>query len=139
MAEIQSLPEWKWGRMPVYNGFWHEERVKGWQCITWLIRTGQMSPPSRCSISGAPDHLHYHCENYYSPWIAFPISRPIHLALHRRFIHPEQWEAICQKYARTGDEWFARLSPTPIDLAEQLRLVHGDGIRDVFVRARQMG
>lgn len=39
------------------------------------------------------------------------------------------------EYARTGDEWFARLSTTPIDLAAQLRAQHGDEIRNVFDRA----
>ena len=121
--------------MSEYNGFTHEERVAGWQCIWWLIDNKEMSRPSTCAISGAAGSLHLHCEDYYQPWDAIPLAQPIHLALHRRFKQPEAWQSIVATYAVSGQEWFALLKPHPIDLASALRAEKGSAIRDVFVKA----
>lgn len=123
--------------MPMYNGFTHEERVAGWQCIWWMIDNKVMSPPSICAISGMAGSLHYHCEDYYHPWDAIPLAQPIHLALHRRFNRPEAWQHIVATYAVSRQEWFARLKPRPIDLASALRAEKGPEICDVFRRAAE--
>lgn len=80
--------------MPVYNGFTHEERVRGGQLIRHFIAKGWLARPERCSISGSTDNLQMHCEKYYAPWAPIPISQPIHMALHRRFRQPGPWNRI---------------------------------------------
>ncbi|QFI65566.1 hypothetical protein EKH55_0692 [Sinorhizobium alkalisoli] len=57
------------------------------------------------------------------------------MALHQRFSKPDQWRRIVERYAATGEEWFARLSSVPIDLAAQLRAKFGPEIADIFARA----
>lgn len=121
--------------MPAYNGFIHEERVRGWQLIQHFTDNGWLERPVRCSISGSTQNLQTHCENYYSPWLPFPISRPIHMALHRRFRQPDPWRRIVDLYAVTGAEWFCALAMQPIDLAATLRAQHGAHVVDVFRRA----
>lgn len=129
-----SLRHWKWPRMPIYNGFTHEERVKGWQWLCWQIDNNRLPKPTKCVISGATDRLQYHCEDYYHPWTAVALTQPIHLALHRRFTRPAEWQAIVDRYAISGKEWFASLSPHPIDVAAHFRKLHGDLVPDVFPR-----
>lgn len=135
LTEPTDLPDWKWPRMPVYNGFTHEERVLGWQLIHRFIKDGWLPNPERCSISGATAALQMHCEDYYSPWAPYPINRSIHMALHRRFRQPDPWNRIVERYAVTGAEWFCALAMQPIDLAATLRARHGAHIADVFRRA----
>lgn len=135
LVEPACLPDWKWPRMPVYNGFTHEERVRGWQLIHHFIGNGWLAKAERCSFSGAAGNIQYHCENYYSPWSPYAISQPIHMALHRRFRQPDPWKRIVERYAVTGDEWFCTLAMHPIDLAVTLRAQHGFHITDVFQQA----
>lgn len=132
LIEPARLPEWKWPRMPDYNGFTHEERVRGWQLIHHFIANGWLAKPERCSISGAAGNVQYHCEDYYAPWSPYAISQPIHMALHRRFRQPDTWNRIRDNYVLSGDEWFCKLDARPVDLAATLRAVHGDQIADVF-------
>ncbi|MBZ9795220.1 hypothetical protein [Mesorhizobium sp. ES1-4] len=134
-SDLSGLPEWKWPRMPVYNGFTHEERVRGWQLIHHFVANGWLAKPDRCSISGSTENLQAHCENYYAPWSPVPICRPIHMALHRRFRQPDAWNRIVERYAMTGQEWFCAIGMHPIDLAASLRAQHGAHIADIFRRA----
>lgn len=127
------LRQWRWGRLPTYNGFVHEERVRGWQLVHLLINQGVLPPPTVCSISGSRYQVAYHSEDYYG-WDPYPVSRPIHLCLHSRFRDPDSWLRVVDRYARTGEEWFARLSMVPIDLAGERRRQFGEGIENVFVR-----
>lgn len=129
-----KLRQWRWPELATYNGFTHIERVKGWQVIWWLIDNGHMPRPTVCCISGSTEKVTYHCEDYYRPWEAYPLASPLHLALHQRFNRPRQWEAIVGRYAITGAEWFANLSPTPVDFAGDLRRLHGDDMADIFGR-----
>lgn len=128
-----KLRTWKWAELPVYNGFTHEERVRGWQAIWWLIETGQTAKPGTCSISGKTDRIQLHSENYYEVQ-PYGINQSIHMALHQRFNRPEGWRRIVDQYAITGDEWFAKLALEPVDLASRLREAHGNGISDIFTR-----
>lgn len=121
--------------MPVYNGFTHEERVRGWQLIRHFTDNGWLAKPQRCSISGSTEDLQTHCENYYSPWSPYPVNRSIHMALHRRFRQPVPWDRIVDRYGVTGEEWFCALAMEPIDLAAMLRAQHGAQVVDVFRRA----
>jgi len=131
---MRGLRKWPWGILPVYNGFTHEERVRGWQLISWCIDNGWMPKASIYCISGSTERLQYHSEDYYG-WAHYALNQQVHFALHQRFNRPKRWLEIVERYAVTGDEWFARLSLEPIDMAAALRAEHGDGIRDIFARA----
>lgn len=128
-----GLRTWRWKELPTYNGFTHNERVRGWQAIMFLLDNGLMDRPTVCCISGRTDRVTLHSENYCD-WHPYTLNQSIHLALHRRFNAPDQWRAIVGQYAVTGEEWFARLSLTPVDLAGQLRAEHGPEIADIFNR-----
>lgn len=123
--------------MRPYNGFSHEERVGGWQCIWWLIAEGAMPKARKCAISGLRIDMHYHCEDYYHPWTAVALSRPIHLALHRRFTHPAAWLAIVERYSVSGSEWFALLTFQRTDIAAQLRAMSGSDVCNVYLSTRR--
>ncbi len=131
-----SLRKWPWKELPVYNGFTHEERIRGWQLGQWMQANGLRTKPVRCCISGSDQRVGFHSENYYD-WQPYALNQQIHLALHRRFNSPAAWRAIVDRYASTGDEWFARLSEEPSDLAGSLRAEHGVQIADLFGRASQ--
>lgn len=131
---MKGLRTWRWKELPTYNGFVHEERVRGWQVIMFLVDNGLLTKPTVCCISGRTDRIVFHSENYFTP-APYALNQSIHLALHRRFNAPDSWRAIAARYAATGEEWFARLSLTPVDLAGQLRAEHGPEISDIFGRA----
>lgn len=100
----------------------------------WMIDKAQIEKPATCAITGRTGSVSLHSENYYD-WAPIGVCHDVHLALHRRFRKPHDWQRIVGKYAVTGEEWFAKLSSKPIDLAAQLRNLHGAGISDVFARA----
>lgn len=132
---MKSLRKWSWGALPVYNGFTHVERVRGWQLIMWRIDNGLAERGATCCISGDTKMLRLHSENYYS-WEPYTLNHSIHMALHQRFKKPDAWRRIVGRYAITGEEWFARLSFVPTDLAGDLRADHGPSIADIFDRAK---
>lgn len=129
-----KLRPWRWGTLPVYNGFTHHERVMGWQVIWWMIDAGKLEKPTACSISGRKDRIQLHSESYYD-WAPYGINQSLHMALHQRFKKPDNWLRIVDEHAKTGEEWFAKLSLEPIDLAGQLRREHGPDIVDIVKRA----
>lgn len=129
-----SLRQWQWKVLPTYNGFVHAERVRGWQLVNLLVQLGRIDKPRQCAISGVTGGLGFHSECYYS-WKPYVVCQPIHMALHRRFQNPEAWARIVDRYAVSGAEWFATLSPTPVDLAGDLRHLHGVGVAGIFSRA----
>lgn len=131
---MKGLRKWPWATLPVYNGFTHEERVRGWQLLMFMLDNRLLEKPTVCCISGRRDRVQMHSESYYD-WHTYPLNQSIHLALHNRFRSPDRWRAIVAQYTVTGDEWFARLSVTPIDLAGQLRAEQGPEIADIFRRA----
>lgn len=130
---IKRLRKWQWGELKPYNGFSFPERVRGWQLLMFLVDNGLMPGPQACCISGRTDRLQLHSENYFD-WQSYSLNQSIHLALHQRFRSPDRWRRIVDQYAVTGDEWFAQLSPVPIDLAGELRAKHGPEIADIFRR-----
>ena len=133
-GDLVRLRRWQWKDLPTYNGFVHAERVRGWQLVNLLVELGQIDKPRQCAISGATEGLQLHSECYYS-WSPYVVCQPIHMALHRRFRKPDEWGRIVERYAVSGAEWFATLSVTPVDLAGNLRRLHGDGVADIFARA----
>ena len=116
----KPLRQWRWGRLPVYNGFTHEERVRGWQRIWWLVDTGQLPRPAVCCISGSTKQVAYHSENYFSDDV-YPLCQEVHFALHQRFNRPVPWLEILRRYSVTGNEWFALVEMRPVDVAVGLR------------------
>jgi len=131
---MKALRKWSWGELPVYNGFTHVERVRGWQLIMFLIDNGWAERGATCCISGDTTTPRLHSENYYS-WQPYTLSHSIHMALHQRFNKPDAWQRIVGQYAVTGDEWFAKLSLAPVDLASELRSSYGPEVADIFSRA----
>lgn len=131
---MKGLRTWRWKELPTYNGFTHQERVRGWQATMFLMDNGLLAKPTVCCISGRTDRIQWHSEIYYDVK-PYALNQSIHLALHRRFNAPDNWRAIVRRYAVTGEEWFARLSLTPVDLAGQLRAANGPEIADIFGRA----
>lgn len=133
-AAAPALRPWRWATLPPYNGFTHDERVRAWQLGHWLTQRGYRERPTRCCVSGSAFRVTWHSESYYD-WQPYALSQPVHLALHRRFRFPGAWAAIVECHAMTGDEWFARLSPVPVDMAATLRAEHGPAVADLFGRA----
>ncbi len=131
---MKGLRKWSWGTLPTYNGFTHEERVRGWQLIMFMMDNGWAERGATCCISDQTQQLRLHSEIYYD-WRPFTLNHSIHMALHQRFKKPEQWWRIVDQYSVTGDEWFARLSRVPVDLAGELRAKYGPEISNVFARA----
>jgi hypothetical protein len=134
LIAVKPLRQWKWGILPSYNGFKHAERVRGWQLVRWFEDNGWLIPAVTCCISGSTECVSRHSENYYdlSP---YPICQSVHFALHRRFKRPNEWRRIVDKFSATGEEWFARLSLCPEDLASGLRAEYGPAATDIFGRA----
>lgn len=130
---MKGLRKWSWKTLPTYNGFMHLERVRGWQLIMFLIDNGWAERGATCSISGDTTMLRLHSESYYS-WEPYTLNHSLHMALHNRFRQPDAWRRIVDRYAGTGEEWFARLSLVPVDLAGELRAKHGQEIADIFAR-----
>ncbi|MBY2965542.1 hypothetical protein AB9F45_26090 [Rhizobium leguminosarum] len=131
---MKGLRTWRWGVTPSYNGFVFEERVRGWQLVHFLIDNGWAESGATCCISGQTEQLGLHSEIYYD-WHPYTLNKSIHLALHRRFKEPDGWQRIVERYAVTGEEWFARLSLVPVDIAGELRAQYGPQIADIFDRA----
>ncbi|KQU76495.1 hypothetical protein ASC75_02450 [Aminobacter sp. DSM 101952] len=107
--------------------------MRGWQLVMFLVDNDLLPKPTVCCISGRSDRIQWHSESYYH-WRPYALNQSIHLALHRRFNAPDRWRVLVDQYAVTGEEWFARLSLVPADLAGQLRAEHGDQIADIFDR-----
>lgn len=131
---MRGLRKWSWGILPSYNGFSHEERVRGWQLVSWFTDNGWMPKATLCCISGATERVQYHSEDYYG-WTPYALNQQVHFALHQRFNRPRRWRDLVERYAVTGDEWFARLAMEPVDLAGSLRASQGVDVTDIFTRA----
>lgn len=131
---MKGLRTWRWDPTPTYNGFIFEERVRGWQLIHFLLDNGWAERGATCCISGQTTQLRLHSENYYD-WRPFTLTHSLHMVLHKRFKEPDGWQRIVERYAVTGNEWFARLSLVPVDLAGELRARHGPQIANIFDRA----
>lgn len=130
---MKGLRKWRWGELPAYNGFTHSERVRGWQLIMWRIDNGWAERGATCCISNSTVMPRLHSEDYYS-WQPYTLNHSIHIALHQRFKRPDAWRRIVDQYSVTGTEWFAQLSFEPVDVAGELREIHGPKIADIFAR-----
>lgn len=85
-----SLPIWGWPPLRTYNGFTHEQRVRGWQAEKLAIKLGLLPDPStlacyKCRATH-PTPIGYHAEDYNS-LERFPVCRPCHMVIHRGHSH----------------------------------------------------
>jgi hypothetical protein len=120
-----ALRRWVWRTLPSYNGFSHEERVRGWQVQCWAEATGALTKPKGgCSICGSTVRVGWHGENYFDPWTSVVVCQSCHFRIHRRFREPRAWEALQTEYGGTASsEWITWLPTYEIDLASYLRSV----------------
>lgn len=103
-----------------YNGWSGKERMVTLPVQQQALRSGKMTPPTRCSIClvegssdwRASDAIVFHDENYAEPLAAYPICKPCHGRVHLRFAQPQGWQAHVARHAR-GGAWFELLSLDP--------------------------
>lgn len=130
-AMPKFMLEWRWKPLLTYNGFTHEERVKGWKLSRWLEMGGAIAKPDRCDICGATSSVSYHSEDYYDFRRVSKVCRPCHQLLHRRVKTEEDWIAWRNRitpYIVTGEEWFAVMAPYEPDIAGYNRRTFGDRV-----------
>lgn len=78
-----ALPAWSWPKLKNYNGFTHEERVRGWQAEKLAIRLGVLPDPQTfsCALCNASTFIQYHAEAY-DTLERYPLCRSCHCRLH---------------------------------------------------------
>lgn len=107
-------PAWgkSWSRLKDYNGFTHEQRVKGWQAMHLAVRMKLISPTKdlQCEICGAthPTKLQYHSEDYCK-LAEYVLCISCHKCLHQRYKNLEIWQELVACFS-TGNEWYKHLS-----------------------------
>ena len=136
--------EWNpdWAIMKPYNGFTHEERVKGWKLTWWLRDNGLLTKnPDRCSICDSTQEVNHHNENYYTPESVVAICKPCHFILHKRFREPEPFLHLTKQYGvgNKVEAWFTKLSVEVFDLAARLRAELGPDVTDLVKGLRERG
>jgi hypothetical protein len=143
-SKVIKLREWSshWAIMKPYNGFTHDERVRGW-AVLWYLRDLNIvvKYPKNCSICNSADGVNYHGENYYAPELVFAICKGCHIIIHKRFNRPEPFCKLVQEYSVSSnqDSWFTQLKLTPINLAGELRTKFGEKITDLPQGLRDRG
>jgi hypothetical protein len=84
------IPVWGWPPLKTYNGFTHEQRVRGWQAEKLAIRLGLLPDPTTlaCYKCGArqPTAIGYHAEDY-TTLERFAVCKPCHTAIHKGQSH----------------------------------------------------
>jgi len=134
MSGAVRIPAWRYPLLVPYNGFTGLERARGAQLIWWAVKAGILQKSDRCSICGKPpSRLQFHSEDYYDPLHPHAICATCHMLLHRRFRSPAPWQTLVAKHARAG-AWFMDLDLTPINLASELRGLHGEETADILAR-----
>lgn len=104
-----TLSHWKWPPLKTYNGFTHEQRVKGWQAVKLAVQLGLIPHPSslECSICGGTYKMGYHSEDY-SVVAPHAVCLRCHRLIHQRYKMPVEWGAHVARYQREG-AWFSAL------------------------------
>lgn len=81
-----TAPEWQWKALKPYNGFSHEERVKGWQASKLAVKMGLLAEAQslKCEVCGAesPTPLAYHSEDY-SKLAHHVVCKSCHFQIHK--------------------------------------------------------
>lgn len=109
-----GLRKWSSGRLSVYNGFSHEDRVAGWQRSKWLQDSGALPAPSVCVICGSKKNLEYHSETYFDPTLVQAVCKSCHRRIHLRFRFPDAWTRWTKEGQRP--EWVTALKVDKLDL-----------------------
>lgn len=127
---------WVWKKGPfcigdpgsAYNGFTWTERCAVTPIQNAALRTGQVSQPSTCGISGAASgYVFLHLEDYGRPLEFYPVGRRAHHLLHQRFTDPLPWNATVQSRYVHG-AWFTFLTMNPLDMARPFAEVYPEGL-----------
>lgn len=115
-AAIKGLKPKPWGsyKLKTYNGFTHEQRVRKWQALNLAIQMvleqpAHLSPCSVCGITGGPEVIAYHSEDYGSMAGHHPICKGCHTRVHNRFTNPPRWQEYIAPFCN-GTRWFESLS-----------------------------
>ena len=131
---VKRLPKSTYGGDNPYNGFTGAERRRGEQVLQVLRRRGIIARPAACDICGKTERIGYHGEDYYDPFSMARVCFPCHMAIHRRFISPEKWQALLEKNAHSHFiEEFRALPMQEVDFAAWLR-ANTPGPHDVVRR-----
>lgn len=115
-----ELRKWRSGRLSVYNGFTHEERVAGWQRSKWLQDSRALPAPSECVICGSQKNLEYHSETYFDPTLVQAVCKSCHRRIHLRFRFPDAWARWVESVSKPS--WIKVLASDRRDLRHGFRL-----------------
>lgn len=113
-----GLRKWSSGRLSVYNGFNHEDRVAGWQRSKWLLDAGALPAPSECVICGSATNIEYHSETYFDPTLVQAVCKSCHRRIHLRFRFPEAWTRWVAESSRP--RWIGLLQTERLNLRPYL-------------------
>ena len=84
--------------MKTYNGFNHDQRMKGFRWLQGEYAAGRRARPTVCDACGqAEGPIEAHSEDYSEPFGdhigRFGLCYRCHMAIHTRFDNGEAWEA----------------------------------------------
>jgi hypothetical protein len=84
--------------MKTYNGFNHDQRMKGFRWLQGEYAAGRRARPTVCDACGQDEGpIEAHSENYSAPFGdhigKHGLCYRCHMAIHTRFNNPEAWEA----------------------------------------------
>ena len=116
MAKKKGLKRPRWGSRPlkVYNGFSHEQRVRGWQAASLAVKMGLKEPADAkdCEICGASKEttdIVFHSEDYNNVFTSYSVCKKCHVRIHNRFRYNSKWLDYIAPFS-DGTKWFERLS-----------------------------
>jgi hypothetical protein len=99
---VFAFARWSWPLPLDYNGHSPAERVRGWQWQVFLTANSWLRRPTVCSVTGWKRSVVWHSEDYLKPWLPIPVSRAVHMRIHRRFRAPDTWREFLQTNALPG-------------------------------------
>lgn len=122
-----------------YNGWTGEERLAVLPVLKAAVASGQIPPPTRCSIClatgspdwRAPDAILFHDEDYSRPLKAYTVCRACHKLIHLRFWFRDEWARHIASHARAG-AWFEMLSLDPDSRYRPFIATYPDGLPPGF-------
>jgi hypothetical protein len=84
--------------LKTYNGFNHDQRMKGYRWLQGEYAAGRRARPIRCDACGQTEGpIDAHSESYAEPFGAhigrFGLCYRCHMTIHTRFNNPEAWHA----------------------------------------------
>jgi hypothetical protein len=93
--------------LKTYNGFDHDQRMKGYRWLQREYAAGRRAHPTVCDACGQADGpIDAHSESYAEPFGdhigRFGLCYRCHMAIHTRFNNPEAWEAYSTMWRSAG-------------------------------------